>query len=150
MPKEERTHGLELKGLDSEPTIEEIQEDLASTHKIKCQKAFKMTTKYRPLYLIITENDIKLKYLQDNIKYVCQTKISWEIHNNTKLMAQYHRCQEWGHATSSCFIAPRCTHCAGKHWTFQCTEKATKKCTNCNGIGHKAYSTVEDIENWLS
>lgn len=57
-----------------------------------------MNTKYRPLYLIITEKVINLKFLRSTIKYVCWISIKWEIHTKSKLISQCHRYQEWGHA----------------------------------------------------
>lgn len=140
-PKDEKTHGFVLRGLDSEPSTEEIKEDLETTHKIQIQKMYKMHTKFRPLYLVVTENNINLQFLQENIRYVCRTKIRWERHTNNKVITQCRRCQEWGHSTTNCFDDPRCAHCAQDHWTHQCTNKENKKCTNCGNQGHKAYDT---------
>jgi hypothetical protein len=52
---------------------------------------------------------------------------------------QCRRCQEWGHGSSHCLIAPACVKCAGDHETSACTlaEKGAKvpdanlKCANC-------------------
>lgn len=140
-PKDEKTHGFVLRGLDSAPDTQEIKEELENTHKIPVKQIYKMNTKYRPLYLIITEKDINLKFLQSTIKYVCCTSIKWEIHTKSKLISQCRRCQEWGHATTNCFAPPKCANCANPHWTYQCTTKEKKICANCGGQDHKAYST---------
>lgn len=140
-PSDEKTHGFVLRGLDSEPELEEIKEDLQNTHKIPVQKIYKMNTNFRPLYLIITDKNVNLTFLTENIKFVCNTKIKWELHNNNKKISQCKRCQEWGHATTNCFADPTCAHCAESHWTYQCMKKETIKCSNCQQQGHKSYST---------
>lgn len=139
-PAEEKTHGFVIRGLDSNPTPEEIQQDINETHKLVISKVFKMKTNFRPLFLVVTNKDINLTFLQQNIKFVCSTKIKWERHANTKLITQCRRCQEWGHATSNCFVTPRCAHCASEHWTHQCTNKEANMCANCNQTGHKAFA----------
>lgn len=139
--KSDKTHAFVLRGLDSAPDTEEIKDELETTHKIPIKQVYKMTTKYRALYLVVTDKTTTLEFLKQSIKYICQTKIYWERHNNTKAMTQCHRCQEWGHATSNCFAVPQCAHCAEDHWTQQCTKKEENKCANCKQVGHKAFST---------
>lgn len=139
-PSDEKTHGFVIRGLDSKPELEEIKEDLEITHQIPIQKVYKMNTNFRPLYLIITDKNVSLTFLTENIKFVCNTKIKWELHNNNKKMAQCKRCQEWGHATTNCFADPTCAHCAESHWTHQCMKKEAVKCSNCKQEGHKSYS----------
>lgn len=140
-PAEEKTHGFVIRGLDSNPEPEEIQESLNTEHKLEITKVYKMKTNFRPLFLVITNKEVNLRFLQENIKYVCRTRIKWERHVNSKQITQCRRCQEWGHATSNCFATPRCAHCAAEHWTHQCTTKENSKCVNCDREGHKAFST---------
>lgn len=75
-PKDEKTHGFVLRGLDSAPEVEEVKQDLEEIHKITTKNIYKMNTKFRPIYLIITDKEVTLNFLQTNIKYVCQTKIN--------------------------------------------------------------------------
>lgn len=138
-PKDERTHGFVIRGLDSNPDIDDIKQDLEITHKIPIKEIFKMKTNYRPLYLIITPKEITLNFLQENIEFVCRTKVRWQVHKNIKQTVQCKRCQEWGHSTTNCFATPTCAHCAEKHWTHACPDKTKTKCANC-AEKHKAYS----------
>jgi hypothetical protein len=52
---------------------------------------------------------------------------------------QCRRCQEWGHGSSHCQVAPACVRCAGQHETAECNlaakgiklPKEQLKCVNC-------------------
>lgn len=101
-----------------------------------------MTTNYRPLYLVVTTSDMTLKQIQQNIKAIMYTRVSWERHINKKLLTQCHRCQGWGHATANCNRNPKCLKCASDHQTTDCTKKkeTPAKCVNCGGA-HPANAT---------
>lgn len=139
-PKHEKTYGYIIRGLDQDPNPEDIKNDLEETQKLKVLDIFKMKTNYRPLFLAITNKDITINFLKENIRFILNTKIYWEIHRNTKQTTQCKRCQEWGHSTTNCFSSPKCAHCASTHWTYSCHQKDNIKCANCNSTEHKAYS----------
>lgn len=140
-PHNEKTKGFVIRGLDCCPSIDEIKENMQEKHNITPKEIYKMKTQQRPLYLVITSKDIDLKHLQDNVKFVCNTRIYWERHESNKITTQCRRCLEWGHAASNCFAEPSCAHCAGGHWTHLCDNKKNIKCRNCGQEDHKAYST---------
>lgn len=145
--KTNKTHAFVLKGIDSDPTVEEIKMNLEEKYPMKVKNVFKMKNTTRNNYLVITDNTIFLKFLNANVKYVCYTKVIWERHRNRSLVLQCRRCQQWGHATSNCRANPVCTKCGGKHWTKECetvskTDEKTHqyvKCANCGG-NHVAFS----------
>lgn len=145
--KGNKTHAFILKGIDSNPTPEEIKEYLEENYKFKVVNVYKLKNTNRDMYLIITDNTIYLKYLIANVKYVCYTKITWERHQNKNKIVQCRRCQQWGHATSNCRAEPICTKCSKKHYTKECTLVIKEipethkhiKCANCQG-SHLAFS----------
>lgn len=159
--KNKKTHAFVLKGIDSDPTTVEIQQDIEEKYSLKIQNIYKLKNTTRNIYLIITDNSIYLRFLVANVKYVCHTKITWERHINRSPVLQCRRCQKWGHATNNCRSQPTCTKCADQHWTKECTkvDKENKethqhiKCANCQG-SHLAFSKdcpayqtkVKDIE----
>ena len=132
---DEKTHAFVLRGLDFEPTIEQIEKELVEQHQLPVKKIYTMRTKYRPLYLVITTAEVALKEMQNKIKHIMYTKVSWERHKNKRILTQCHQCQNFGHATSNCSRAPRCVKCEGAHLTQDCTKdaEAKAKCCNCGG-----------------
>lgn len=159
--KSRKTHAFILKGIDSKPSPEEIQQDIEEKHNFKIKNVYKLKNTSRDIYLVITDNSIYLKFLVANVKYICHTKISWERHINRSPVLQCRRCQKWGHSTNNCRSKPICTKCGAQHWTKDCTtvdkEKEEThqniKCANCQG-NHLAFSKdcpaylkrLEDIE----
>jgi hypothetical protein len=87
-----------------------------------------------PAYLVITDRTYTLDKLE-RIKYILNTKVSWQRHINNKIFVQCHRCQRWGHATANCHTRAKCVKCAGDHLTRDCQlgNKITPKCVNCDG-----------------
>ncbi|CAH1384246.1 unnamed protein product [Tenebrio molitor] len=69
-----------------------------------------------PAYLIVTDRTYTLDKLEQ-IKFVLNTKVSWQRHINNKIFVQCHRCQRWGHATANCHAQAKCVKCAGDHLT---------------------------------
>lgn len=92
------------------------------------------------MFLIITDQSVTIKTLQSNIKYLYNTRVDSQLHYNTKLIIQCHRCQQWGHTTANYRASPRCLKCAQGHWTRDCTTFLERletnlpnlKCANCN------------------
>ncbi|KAL0269181.1 UNVERIFIED_CONTAM: hypothetical protein PYX00_006993 [Menopon gallinae] len=132
--KSEKTHGFVIKGLDNDPTPDEIKENI-ETHNISVIKIFKMNGTKRPLFLVITKSDITLNILKNKINYITNIKVTWERHQKRKKITQCHRCQRWGHSTSNCNMRARCLKCGEEHWTKECTKnkEIPAKCANCGG-----------------
>lgn len=81
--KSDKTNAFVLRGLDADISVEEIEEEL----KAKCVgiiKVFKMITQRRPLYVVTTTNQMTINDLNNNIKVVYYTRITWERVNNKK------------------------------------------------------------------
>ncbi|CAH1106720.1 unnamed protein product [Psylliodes chrysocephalus] len=133
--KTDKTHAFVLRGLADGTEIEAIEEDLIASYEIKPKEIFKMTTKYRPLFLVVTDPAITLDYLNKNVRVVENTRIIWELRKSQRSIIQCHRCQAWGHATSNCGRPPKCLKCAGDHLTRTCikTRETPATCANCLG-----------------
>lgn len=131
----QKTHAFIVRGLDGEPSTEEVKQELKTIHKIEVKQVYRLKNTVRPLYMIITDPSATLKGLQNNIRYLQYTKITWERYMNKKIIIQCHRCQQWGHATANCNRAPKCLKCAKEHWTRDCTKspETQAECANCNG-----------------
>ena len=132
--KEDKTHAFVLRGLDSEPTVNELKDALTKEHSLPIKQIYSMRTKYRPLYLVVTTAAVTLKEIQSQVRFVLHTKIKWERHENRRIITQCHRCQNWGHATSNCFRTPRCVKCAAEYLTRDCTKQKEEEpvCCNCS------------------
>lgn len=139
-PKQEKTHGFVLRGLDNDTDMNYLKEEFNNQKKIEIINIYKMKNT-NGLFLIITDNSITEKYLNRNLNVICHTRISWKRHINTNTITQCRRCQQWGHATSNCSAQTRCLKCAQNHWSRDCTlvdkeDKSTHnniKCPNCEG-----------------
>ncbi|KAJ3665125.1 hypothetical protein Zmor_000638 [Zophobas morio] len=130
---EDKTHGFVLKGLDFEPEIEDLKDELREEN-IPCEKLFKMRGTKRPAYLIITTKDVTLSQLQRHKYVILNTRVTWERHYNNRKITQCHTCQEWGHATLNCKSKPKCLKCAGPHRVADCDpDLVNLKCANCDG-----------------
>lgn len=141
-----------LKGLDCaaeeiDIILKEIKTDLENKHNLIVKNIFKLRTNGRTLYVVQTNNTVHLKYLINNVRYVCHTKISWERYTKQDPWTQCRRCQRLGHSTSNCRASPKCVKCGDDHWSREC-KKVTKddkeshvniKCANCDGK-HLAFS----------
>ncbi|CAG9860904.1 unnamed protein product [Phyllotreta striolata] len=140
--KNEKTHAFVIKGLDNKPSMEEIQEELENSYKLSIKNVFEMKGTVRPAYLIVTDDTVTLKNLQQKVQILNNIKIQWSRHYNNKLITQCHRCQMWGHATSNCRAQPVCMKCANEHFTKDCQKPDCDppKCINCEGE-HPANST---------
>lgn len=105
-----------------------------------------MKTRFKPLYLIITNNDVTLKELQSRVRFLLYTKIEWERRKNERQITQCRRCQKWGHAASNCHRNPRCMKCAANHMTYECKKSPDIPaiCANCGGP-HTSSNTNCDV-----
>lgn len=145
--KEEKPHSFVIKGIDSSPSDEEIKSDLEMKFNLNIKKVFKLKTKGTNLFVVQTDNTIHLKYLINNVRYVCHTKIRWERLNKQDSWVQCRRCQRLGHSTTNCRADPKCVKCGQGHWSKNCTTVFKDnpethihvKCANCNG-SHVAFS----------
>lgn len=133
-PKDLKTYAYVIRGLDQEPEIEDLREELKK-EEIETQNIYKMKGTRRPTYLIITTKEWKIEELNTRKHIILYIKVTWSRHYNNKEMVQCHRCQQWGHATSNCNARHRCLKCAENHPTNQCPKKKEEepKCVNCGG-----------------
>lgn len=133
--KIDKSHAFVLRGLSKGTTIEEIDEDMQHEYDIKPRQIYQMTTKDRPLFLIITDPSLTLDFMNKNVRVILNTRIIWELRRSTKSIIQCHNCQGWGHATSNCGRQPKCLKCAGDHLTRICTKtrETAATCANCGG-----------------
>lgn len=136
-----------LKGIDGEITAEEIKQSIEDKYSIKVENIYRLRNTLRNNFMVVTDNSIFLKFLNNNVKYVCYTRITWERYQNRSSVIQCRRCQQWGHSTTNCRSKPTCTKCGEPHWTKEC-DKVRKedpntheniKCANCKG-SHLAFS----------
>ncbi|CAH1103815.1 unnamed protein product [Psylliodes chrysocephalus] len=113
-----------------------IVEDLRETYQIEVKEIFLMSTKFRPMYLIVTDPAITLEYLNKTGRVIENTRVTWEQ------IIQCHRCQAWGHATANSGRPPKC---AGDHLTNTCvkTRETPATCANCHGDYPANYTKCE-------
>lgn len=143
--REDKSHAFVLRGLAEGTKITDLEEDLESQYDIKARNTYRMSTKNRPLFLIVTDPSLTLDYLNKNIRIVLHTRITWELRKSLKQIIQCHNCQKWGHATTNCGRPPRCLKCAGKHLTRTClkSRETAAKCANCEGEHPANYSKCQ-------
>ncbi|KAL3286299.1 hypothetical protein HHI36_000808 [Cryptolaemus montrouzieri] len=98
--QKEKTHAFVLEGLDNEPDVEEIKEEMKATHQICVKQIYKMKNTRRPLYLVITGVKYGDMTPSCNAKPVCL------------------KCAK-GHFTLECHLkqeeVPKCVNCGGNH-----------------------------------
>ncbi|CAH1110394.1 unnamed protein product [Psylliodes chrysocephalus] len=80
--RDEKTHAFVLRGLADGTKIEDIDEDLTEEYDIKARSIYRMNTKNRPLFLVITDPSLTLDYLNKNARRVLYTRVVWELRNN--------------------------------------------------------------------
>lgn len=80
---EEKTHAFVARGLDMQPEVSELKEELEK-NGINVSKIFKLTTTVRPLYLVIMPASYRVNDLKNKAKYLLHTCVTWERHNNKK------------------------------------------------------------------
>lgn len=133
---EEKSHAFVLRGLAEGSKIED---DLIRHYDIKVRNIFRMNTKNRPLFLVVTDPSLTLDYLNKNARRVLYKQVIWELRKSIKQIIQCHNCQLWGHATTNCGRPPWCLKCTGEHHTRTCTKSrdTAATCANC-GQNHPA------------
>lgn len=137
--KSEKVHSFIVKGIDSEPDIEEIKKDLEN-YQIPVKSVYKLNTT-RNVYAIHTNNTVYLRDLRKKVRYLCYTKITWDRLKNQNSWIQCRRCQKLDHATSNCRGIPKCAKCGEQHITRECKTVLKEdpnthtniKCANCQG-----------------
>ncbi|CAH1110846.1 unnamed protein product [Psylliodes chrysocephalus] len=102
----DKSHAFVLRGPAEGTKIQDIKDNLAEEHEIVAREVYKMKTKERPLYLVVTELAITLDYINKNTRRVLYTRVTWEIRKSVKQIIQCHTCQEWGHATANWDVNP--------------------------------------------
>nr|CAH7760525.1 unnamed protein product [Callosobruchus chinensis] len=150
-PKSEKQHAFIIRGLDNQPNLTEIREELQKTHNLDVFNIYNMKTKGRALYMLVTNNQTTLRYLNANVRFLLNTRIYWERRRNERPVIQCRRCQRHGHATTNCQRQPRCLKCADEHWTNACTKSrdTPAKCVNCLGAHPANYSGCPEYKKKL-
>lgn len=132
---ETKTHAFVVRGLDHRPDTDDVKQSLNNDYNLPVKQVYEMKSTFRPLYMIVfTGNDVTLKYLQTNVKYIQHLSVTWETRQNKTTIIQCKRCQAWGHAATFCFRQQKCLRCGENHPTNEC--KVTEenfKCVNCGG-----------------
>ncbi|KXZ75791.1 hypothetical protein TcasGA2_TC031776 [Tribolium castaneum] len=131
--REERPLKIVAKGVPTEWTIEEIEEDLKEqgypTRKVVRMISRKGTE--LPMVLIDIERKYKSLY---NIPKIMGINIEMESLRRRNII-QCHRCQEYGHVQRNCTADYKCLKCGEGHSTHLCDKERTTpaKCANCGG-----------------
>ena len=141
-----KKHAFVLTGLQHQPHPDEIKEEMRNNYDITTKAVYLMKKTRTPLYLVVLDSSVKLKYLNQQVKYVDNVRIYWRRRINDKQATQCHRCQKWGHATSNCYANPKCLKCTKDHLTKDCPNNScdNMKCANCKG-DHLANSLDCDV-----
>ncbi|CAH1103854.1 unnamed protein product [Psylliodes chrysocephalus] len=140
--KADKTYAFVLRGMAKGTNINDIEDDLRDTYEIEAKETFLRTTKYGPLYLIVTDPAITLN---KNVRVIENTRVTWELRRAVKAIIKRHRCQAWGHATTNCGRPLKCSKCAGNHLTNTCakTRETPATCANCRGEHPANYTKCE-------
>lgn len=140
--KSKKTHAFVLRSLANGTEKEATEDDIITSYEIKLKEIFKMSTKHRPLFLVVTDPVITLDYLNKNVRVVDNTRVIWELSRSTRSIIQCHLSQAWGHATSHCSRPPKCLKCAGNYLTRTClkTRETTATCMNYLGYHPANYT----------
>ncbi|CAH0562889.1 unnamed protein product [Brassicogethes aeneus] len=139
----DKSHAFIIRGMDApDVTTADIQEALEEK-QVPVHNLYQLTTKFRPLFMLVTSPNVTLSYLNTEIKHLINTRVYWETRRQGRRVIQCHRCQGWGHATANCARAVRCMKCAKEHLTKTCTKSSTLPalCANCGGA-HTACSEI--------
>ncbi|EFN90086.1 Nucleic-acid-binding protein from transposon X-element, partial [Harpegnathos saltator] len=139
--REEKRRMFIVKGLHDRLEPNEVKESLEIL-SITVYNISLMKGTIKPMLLVIVDK-IKIGMLKQKTQYVCYTKVIWDNYINKRRLAEYHRRQEWGHATINCHADPACLKCAGEHLTKKCKKPVSEpaKCINCSK-DHPANVTI--------
>ncbi|CAG9821916.1 unnamed protein product [Phaedon cochleariae] len=92
--KKDKSHAFVVRGLDFEPEPADISTDMLEQHEVVVKEVFRLRTRFRPLYLVVLDTKYTLQLLNNKIKYLLSTKISWELRKNNREITQCRRCQK--------------------------------------------------------
>ena len=132
--RDERRNTFVIKGLRGGWSCDEVKDALAEkgivTTNVNLMKNVKT-----PIYIISTSKDVTLNILKQKANVILYTKVVIDKYLNKRQISQCHRCQEWGHVASNCYIKPSCLKCALPHFTHLCTKSrdTPATCVNCGG-----------------
>lgn len=131
--RDERPLKIVAKGIPTEFTTEELEEDLRAKG-YPTRKITRMTGREKrqlPMVLIDIERKYKSIYEIDKIMGI---NIQLEGLRRREII-QCHRCQEYGHVQRNCTAEYRCLKCGENHSTHLCVKERTTpaKCANCDG-----------------
>ncbi|KAK2577593.1 hypothetical protein KPH14_012704, partial [Odynerus spinipes] len=140
--KQERRRTYVIRGLHKDTDVAVMKKEMEELGFPVTSMNIMKNTRI-PLFMVTVAVDVQLGLLKQKVQYLAYTKITWEHYVNKRRVTQCHRCQEWGHATSNCFVSPNCLKCAEGHLTKDCTKSrdVPAKCYNCGG-DHPANATV--------
>lgn len=139
-PKENRQHKLVLKAAPHFPP-EMVKSSLQQNNieVIDCTKLLSKRHSNSNSFLITTANKGAVKQLRA-VEDMENVKLEWQKYHKKTTVTQCYRCQQYGHGSTNCTMAPRCLKCARHHLTkdcdmpSRCEENLDKlKCANCNG-----------------
>jgi hypothetical protein len=132
--RDERRNTFVLKGLRGGWSCEEVKEAIIAKG-IATLNVNIMKNVQSPIYIVSTAKDVTLNVIKEKASVILYTKVSFEKYVNKRQISQCHRCQEWGHVASNCFMQPSCLKCSLPHSTHLCTKprNSPAKCVNCGG-----------------
>ncbi|KAG5891973.1 hypothetical protein JTB14_014417 [Gonioctena quinquepunctata] len=142
--EKQQQHAFVIRGLDSDPTPEDVKEALENEHSMIVHKVYRMRSEYTPLFMITTPKNVTLAELKRSISVILHQKISWEMRRNDKKIVPCHRCQKWGQVKS--------LKCALGDWTRDCKKSrdTDATCANCGGPHPANYAGCEVYQKRLS
>lgn len=144
--KEEKTTNLVLRGLTTDYLESEILDELRL--RAPCVDKVSKFETIRSRQLKLNYNLFLVRLLPgsgasavNNIKFLFNTKISWEKPKGNDGPLQCRRCQQFGHLAKNCANSYKCVKCTGTHDPGACpsvrSETSKAKCVNC-GDDHSA------------
>jgi hypothetical protein len=89
------------------------------------------------MYLVHFDKPINVNFLNHSHKHIDGIVVKWEaLKKKNKKVTQCFRCQQWGHSSMNCGLAPRCVKCSDTHEKGACprtNREGDPKCCNCGG-----------------
>lgn len=156
-PKDDRIKRLVIKGLSSEYTPEEVEEDLKKLGLdfLKVQNMYKAKKTFSNMFLVSFPKTVQLNSVlkTTKFKYICYQKVEWcnYITNNNGAV-QCFRCQRFGHSASNCNYNQRCVKCTTNHGSDKCPKDENTKvaCVNCGGEHSSNFRGCPNYINYVS
>jgi hypothetical protein len=154
----EKPTRIVLLGLYDMP-VEEIREALAIHNVVPPMRIrHSRFLEHNNFILYFKKGTMTTAKLRD-IEAINSIKVRWAYYDAKRHgPTQCRRCQEWGHGSSHCHIAPACVKCAGDHETSACTlaEKGAKvpdanlKCANCKQAHTANYGGCPTLKEFIA